>query len=87
MDSNERGKTPLCTQAFLSNLRWLYTLEEVAQPKKEIVCSRSFGVRVTQLSESEEAVSLYMRRAAEKLRRQRSYAGLVSVFINSSRFN
>ncbi|HLP81799.1 MAG TPA: DUF4113 domain-containing protein, partial [Nitrosomonas sp.] len=62
-------------------------LEEVAQPKKEIVCSRSFGVRVTQLSELEEAVSLYMRRAAEKLRRQHSYAGVVSVFINTSRFN
>ena len=62
-------------------------LEEVAQPKKEIVCSRSFGVRVTQLSESDEAVSLYIRRAAEKLRRQHSYAGVVSVFINTSRFN
>ncbi len=62
-------------------------LEEVTSPKKEIVCSRSFGVRVTQLPELEEAVSLYMRRASEKLRRQRSYAGAVSVFINTSRFN
>lgn len=62
-------------------------LEEVAPPKKEIVCSRSFGVKVTQLPELEEAVSLYMRRAADKLRRQHSYAGAVSVFINTSRFN
>lgn len=62
-------------------------LEEVAPPKKEIVCSRSFGVKVTQLPELEEAVSLYMRRASEKLRRQHSYAGAVSVFINTSRFN
>lgn len=62
-------------------------LEEVTPLKKEIVCSRSFGVRVTQLSELEEAVSLYTRRASEKLRRQRSYAGAVSVFINTSRFD
>ena len=62
-------------------------LEEVTPPKKEIVCSRSFGVRITQLPELEEAVSLYMRRASEKLRRQHSYAGAVSVFINTSRFN
>lgn len=61
-------------------------LEEVTPPKKEIVCSRSFGVKVTSLTDLEEAVSLYISRASEKLRRQRSYAGSVSVFINTSRF-
>ena len=47
-------------------------LEEITPPKKEIVCSRSFGIKVTDLTSLEEAVSLYMNRAAEKLRRQRS---------------
>ena len=61
-------------------------LEEVTPPKKEIVCSRSFGVEVTSLTDLEEAVSLYISRASEKLRRQHSYAGSVSVFINTSRF-
>jgi len=61
-------------------------LEEVRPPKKEIVCSRSFGVKVTSLTDLEEAVSLYISRACEKLRRQHSYAGSVSVFINTSRF-
>lgn len=61
-------------------------LEEVTPPKKEIVCSRSFGIKVTTLTDLEEAVSLYIGRASEKLRRQRSYAGSVSVFINTSRF-
>lgn len=61
-------------------------LEEITPPKKEIVCSRSFGVKVTALSDLEEAVSLYMSRAAEKLRKQHSYAGTISIFINTSRF-
>lgn len=61
-------------------------LEEVRPPKKEIVCSRSFGIKVTSLTDLEEAVSVYISRASEKLRRQHSYAGSVSVFINTSRF-
>lgn len=62
-------------------------LEEVTPPKKEIVCSRSFGIRVTDLTSLEEAVSLYVSRAAEKLRRQQSFAGRLTVFIHTSRFN
>ena len=62
-------------------------LEEVNPPKKEIVCSRSFGIKVTDLHSLEEAVSLYVSRAAYKLRCQSSYAGAVHVFINTSRFN
>lgn len=34
-----------------------------------------------------EAVSLYMTRAAEKLRRGRLAAGVVTVFINTNRFS
>ena len=61
-------------------------LEEVNPPKKEIVCSRSFGIKVTDLHSLEEAISLYVSRAAYKLRQQNSYAGAVHVFINTSRF-
>ena len=61
-------------------------LEEVTPPKKEIVCSRSFGIKVTDLHSLEEAVSLYVSRAAYKLRCQNFYAGAVHVFINTSRF-
>ncbi|PSJ15843.1 Y-family DNA polymerase [Nitrosomonas supralitoralis] len=62
-------------------------LEEVTPPKKEIVCSRSFGIKITSLTDLEEAVSLYISRASEKLRRQHSYTGSISVFINTSRFS
>jgi len=62
-------------------------LEEMAPPKQQIVSSRSFGVHVTDLESLQESITLYMSRAAEKLRRQHSYAGSVHVFIRTSPFN
>jgi DNA polymerase V len=61
-------------------------MEEVAPPKQQIVSSRSFGVPVTALEELAQSVSLYISRAAEKLRNQQSYAGSLTVFIHTSRF-
>lgn len=61
------------------------SLEDM-QPKKNICSSRSFSRTVTALSELEEAVALYMSRAAEKLRAQGSYARGVMVFIHTNRF-
>ncbi|MBN2726423.1 Y-family DNA polymerase [Candidatus Mcinerneyibacteriota bacterium] len=60
-------------------------LEDIA-PKKEIVCSRSFGTPVTKKREMEEAVATYAARAAEKLRSQKSLASLVTVFFYTDRF-
>ncbi|MDV6344714.1 hypothetical protein [Nitrosomonas sp. Is37] len=54
-------------------------LEEVQLPKKQIMSSRSFGRLVMDLESLQEAVTLYISRAAEKLRQQRSYASLVYV--------
>ncbi|HOY66004.1 MAG TPA: Y-family DNA polymerase [Candidatus Ozemobacteraceae bacterium] len=62
-------------------------LEEVAPPKKQIISSRSFGVLVTGRDAIEEAVVAYVTRAAEKLRRQRSVAGLLTVFLLTNRFH
>ena len=50
-------------------------LEELAPDKQQIMSSRSFGAYVYTLAELEEAVSTYIARAAEKLRRQHSVAG------------
>lgn len=58
-------------------------LEEMAPPKQQIVCSRSFGVCVSDLESLQESVTLYMSRAAEKLRKQNAYAGAVQVFIRT----
>lgn len=55
--------------------------------KKTITSSRSFGRPVTSLDDLLEAASQYATRAAEKLRRQKSVASNVLVFLETSRFN
>jgi len=60
--------------------------EEAAPPKQQIVSSRSFGVPVSERAALEESVVAYMTRAAEKLRRQASTAGMVTVFLLTNRF-
>lgn len=61
-------------------------LEEIAPAKKQIMSSRSFGVPVRDYVSLAESITLYISRAAEKLRRQQSFAGSVYVFIRTSPF-
>lgn len=42
------------------------SLEEAPPPKQQIVCSRSFGQRITVYEEMRQAVCQYAERAAEK---------------------
>lgn len=58
-------------------------MKEELVTKKMIATTRMFGRSVTELSEVREAVATYTARAAEKLRRQHSAAGSVSVFLIS----
>lgn len=62
-------------------------LEDITPNKQQIVCSRSFSRRLTTYSELSQALSEFCSRAAEKLRRQQSVTGCVSVFIRTSPFN
>lgn len=61
-------------------------LEDIVPPKQQIICSRSFGQRVTSHQELCEAVTAYTARAAEKLRAQGSVAGAIHVFIHTNPF-
>ncbi|TQV61490.1 MAG: Y-family DNA polymerase [Halothiobacillaceae bacterium] len=61
-------------------------LEDVSPPRQQIISSRSFGRPVTELNELKEAVTAYMSRAAEKLRRQGSIAQALHVHIRTSPF-
>ena len=61
-------------------------LDDAPISKKSIVTSRSFGKQVSELSELQEAVSEYVTRAAEKLRKQNCVAGLLMVFLSTNRF-
>lgn len=60
-------------------------LEEINPPKKQIASSCSFGIPVSDLASLEESISLYISRAAEKLRRQQSFTGTVHVSIRTVR--
>jgi DNA polymerase V len=51
------------------------------EDKKMIATTRMFGNAVTSLSDIKEAVATYTARAAEKLRRQNSAAGIINVFV------
>ncbi len=57
------------------------SMEEELTDKRMITTTRMFGRPVTAVEELKEAVATYISRAAEKLRRQQSAAGVISVFI------
>ena len=59
-------------------------LVDVSPAKQQIISSRSFGRYVTELTELEQAVSSYMSRAAEKLRRQNSVAQSAFVYLQTN---
>ncbi len=61
-------------------------LEDAPPPARSLVCSRSFGSRIESLASLEEAVSAYVQRAGEKLRRKGLVAGAVQVFLETNRF-
>lgn len=62
-------------------------LEECPPARKSVTCSRTFGREITSRDELREAVALYLTRAAEKLRKSKMAAGVVSVFVSTNRFS
>jgi DNA polymerase V len=64
-----------------------FELEENAKKKKNICTSRSFGEKVSSLEELKESVSSFASDCAYKLRKQKSCASRLSVFITTNPFN
>ena len=62
------------------------SLEEAPPAKQQIVCSRSFGERITDKDAMHQAVVQYAERAAEKLRGERQYCRQVTTFVRTSPF-
>ncbi|MEN4789235.1 MULTISPECIES: translesion error-prone DNA polymerase V subunit UmuC [Pantoea] len=60
-------------------------LEDAPPPKQNILNSRSFGERITELEDMKQAVTLYATRAAEKLREQNSRCRHIGVSISTAR--
>lgn len=61
--------------------------EKCPRARKSVTCSRSFGVLVESLEELREAVAVYTTKAAERLRRSKLAAGVVTVFVSTNRFS
>lgn len=61
-------------------------LEATSKPKKNVACALNFGRPIQLLEELAEAVANYVATAAQRLRRQNSLAGSLTVFIQTSRF-
>lgn len=68
------------------NGRACFEFEELPPAKKQIYCTRGFGNKLTEQAPIAQAVSLYVRRAAEKLRMQKHLATTMHVFIHTSPF-
>lgn len=61
-------------------------LEQIQSAKKQIISSRSFGIPVTDKQSLAESITLYISRAAGKLRYQQSVCLSVHVYIRTSPF-
>ncbi len=55
--------------------------------KQSITVSRSFGKLVSERKHLEQAVASYTIRAAQKLRREKELASMITVFISTSRYH
>jgi len=74
------------THAELWGESQLHSEDIEAQTPQQILSSRSFGQGVEDLTSLREALSLYVQRASEKLRRHHLTAKRLSVFIRTSPF-
>ena len=63
------------------------TLDDIPTDKQQIVCSRSFKRRLTTYNELAEALASFCSRAAEKLRKQNSVTGSISISIKTNPYN
>jgi DNA polymerase V len=83
-----RSKFSVVVERTVRELRGVSCLElqEVVPEKQQIMSSRSFGQLVYDLETLEEAVASYVAKAAEKLRNQNSFAGVVQVYIQTNVF-
>jgi len=61
-------------------------LEECPAPKQSVTCSRAFGQLISTLADMEEAISSYTSRVAEKLRRERLVATMMTVCLTTNEF-
>ncbi|PIQ22687.1 MAG: SOS mutagenesis and repair protein UmuC [Cytophagales bacterium CG18_big_fil_WC_8_21_14_2_50_42_9] len=72
----------------VQELRGISCLDiELMQPDKKGICtSRSFGKSVTNLGALQEAIAIYASSCAKKLRKQKSCAKVLKVFVKTNKY-
>lgn len=63
------------------------SIESVARTKKGITSSRSFGKPVSEYEDLRQAISSYINTASRKLRKQKSLANILIIYILTNRFD
>ncbi len=61
-------------------------MDEAPVPRRTLMTTRSFGVKITEKKAMDEAVATFTARAAERLRSEKLLAGGMQVFIHTSFF-
>lgn len=74
------------TQLELQGISCQQQIQE-AKVRKQLVVSRSFGQASDQMLDVAEAVRSHVNRAAERLRKQKSVARAITVFLRTNTFN
>ena len=59
-------------------------LEDAPSPRQQVICSRSFGTKMTEREPLREAIAEFTTRGAEKLRKEKLRACVLSVFARTS---
>jgi DNA polymerase V len=82
-----RREFSIVMERIAQELRGICCLSlEAVQPFKQIISSRSFGKIVTEIGDIEEALSHYVARACIRLRKQKSRAGGMNIFLKTNVF-
>ncbi|HHW53744.1 MAG TPA: Y-family DNA polymerase [Acinetobacter towneri] len=62
-------------------------IEHTPPSKKQIVASRSFGTKVTDINDLREAISMYAQDACSRLRKENLLCGCITVFVQTNPFD
>jgi DNA polymerase V len=83
-----RKKMGIVGIRLLNELRGIscYPLEQSPPRKQSITVSRTFKMAIESLYELQEAVAAYVSSGAEKLRKEKSVAGVLIVYVMTNRF-
>ncbi|OTG89827.1 Y-family DNA polymerase [Acinetobacter sp. ANC 3832] len=79
----------VCMQRTVLELQGIscMPIDDQPKPKQQIVASRSFGVKITELDDLKEAMSKYVQDAVGRLRKEKLLCGVITAFVQSNPFD